>query len=289
MSAIVKSNGGGAGAPLAVSGSVRLDGMADVLRLSEMLARAQGFVPRAFLGQPAAISAAILTGLEMGMGPMESLRSIHMVEGKPTLSADLMLARAIRAGVLIEWARSDNEAATIVLERGGKRHTQTFTMDDARTAELAGKGNWKKYPAAMLRARAISAAMRAFCPDVLGSGVCTPEELEDVPREPAPIRVESSPAPRTSGGKRTLDDLAAPVTTDGEVIEARTADTHVAEVVAMIGNAQTPDDLEAARGVARETAKRVGFSRSQNAEIKRAIDARAEALSAVSVGEEVAS
>jgi hypothetical protein len=55
--------------------------------------------------------------------------------------------------------------------------TVTFTMQDAKTAGLAGKGNWNKYPAAMLLARATSAAVRAACPEVLMGISYTPEEL----------------------------------------------------------------------------------------------------------------
>lgn len=201
MSAIVKS--AAPNSALVVSGNVRLDGVADVFKLASALAQAEGFIPRGLVGKPNAIAAAILTGLELGLGPMEAMRSIHIVEGKPTMSADLMLARAIRAGVRIEWEQCDGEAAILRLERSGMKHRHSFTIGEARAAGLATKDVWKKYAPAMLRARCVSAALRAFAPDVLGAGVYTPEEVEHIeePRRPAPEVVSSKP---------TLDDLAAP-------------------------------------------------------------------------------
>lgn len=201
MSAIVKS---AASAALAVSGNVRLDGVGDVFKLAQALSQAEGFIPRGLVGKPNAIAAAILTGLELGLGPMEAMRSIHIVEGKPTMSADLMLARAIRAGIRIEWEQCDGEAATLKLERSGMKHRHSFTFAEAQRAGLTSKDVWKKYAPAMLRARCVSAALRAFAPDVLGAGVYTPEEvdsIEEPKRAAGPVLVSSKP---------TLDDLAAP-------------------------------------------------------------------------------
>jgi hypothetical protein len=202
--AIVKS---APSAALAVSGQVRLDGVGDVFKLAQALSQAEGFIPRGLVGKPNAIAAAILTGLELGLGPMEAMRSIHIVEGKPTMSADLMLARAIRAGIRIEWEQCDGEAATLKLERSGMKHRHSFTFAEAQRAGLTTKDVWKKYAPAMLRARCVSAALRAFAPDVLGAGVYTPEELEPTSERPStPVLVTSS--------KPTLDDLAAPHSED---------------------------------------------------------------------------
>ena len=176
---------------LAFGGSIRIDSLAEVFRLADRLAEAKGFIPTHLLGNPNGIAAAILTGIELGLGPMEAMRSIHIVEGKPTLAADLMLARAIRAGVKPTWLQSDARLASLKLERPGfAPYTSNFSIDDAKNAGLAGRGNWTKYAPAMLRARAVSAGMRAFCPDVLGSNVYTPDELEAEARAETAQRVE---------------------------------------------------------------------------------------------------
>lgn len=151
----------------------------DVARMSSALAQAKGFVPRDLLGQPHAIAAAIMTGMEIGIGPMQSLRSIYVIDGRPMLSADLLLSLAIRGGVRPQWLHTDAERAHLRLTRAGfEPHEHTFTIAEAKLAGLAGRGNWTKYPAAMLRARCLSAACRAYCPDVIGSGVYVEGEIE---------------------------------------------------------------------------------------------------------------
>jgi hypothetical protein len=166
---------------------------ADVARMARVLSGAQGFVPRDLLGNPNAIAAAIMTGMEIGIGPMQALRSVHVVDGRPTLSAELMLSLAMRAGVRPQWLESTAEVAHLRLTRPGyEAHEQRFSIAEAKQAGLAGKGNWQKYPAAMLRARALSAAMRAWCPDVIGSGVYVEGEIEpEEPREAPSVRVTS--------------------------------------------------------------------------------------------------
>lgn len=162
--------------------------------MAQTLAQAKGFVPRALAGDKHAVLAAILTGAELGLGPMQSLRSIHVVDGKPMLSADLMLALAIRGGVRPQWLESTATIARLRLTRDGfEPHEQRFTLDEAKAAGLAGKDNWRKYPSAMLRARCLSAALRAFCPDVLGAGVYVEGEIE----ERAPHAVHHEPEPPT--------------------------------------------------------------------------------------------
>lgn len=157
---------------LALSGAVRINGFADVFTLAKSLSNARGFVPSQFIGQPDALAAVILTGVELGMGPMEAMRSLHVIEGKPTMSAEAMHARARRAGIKTRWVETSATKATIeVTAPGEKPQVMTFTIEEAKAAGLAGKGNWNKHPAAMLRARATSAAMRAFCPEVLGAGI----------------------------------------------------------------------------------------------------------------------
>jgi hypothetical protein len=158
---------------------VQITSIREVFDLAEQFSRARGFVPDQFIGQPQALAAAMLMGIELGMGPMEALRSIHVIKGKPSMSAEVMLARALRAGIKCVWTRTDDACATLEITRDGvKRAPFSFTMEDAKRAGLAGSDNWKKYPSAMLRARCTSAAMRAHCPDVLGSSVYTPEELD---------------------------------------------------------------------------------------------------------------
>ncbi len=149
------------------------------------IAKARGFVPTAYYDNPPAVLAALMTGAELGIGPMQALRSIHVIEGKPTLSADLMLGLALRAGVRIEWlVNTPTEARARFTRPGFPDHEEHFTIQEANQAGLVGKtrkgepNNWMKYPRAMLRARVVSAALRAWSPDVLGAGAYVAGEIE---------------------------------------------------------------------------------------------------------------
>lgn len=165
--AVVKPEGSAIG----LSGSVRIESMGDVFQLASRLAKARGFVPDAYVDKPEALAAVILTGVELGLGPMQAMREVYVVKGKPSLSATLMLALAQRAGVRVRWVKTDATIATIAVTVPGETEQQmSFSKDDAVAAGLWGQGTWKAYPANMLRARCTSAALRAFCPYVFGGG-----------------------------------------------------------------------------------------------------------------------
>ena len=232
------------GDSLAVSGAVRIDGFGDVARIADVLAKAEGFVPRQYLGRPPAIAAAILTGIELGMGPMESIRAIHIIEGKPTMSAELMLARARRAGVRTRWLETSATVARLAVMVPGDTEWQVmaWTWEDAQRAGVAGKDNWKRHPAAMLRARCTSAAMRAFCPEYLGAGVYESSSGEltgGEPIEAVAVRVEAAPAalPAESSG----DAVAREVEAIRELLEA----------------ADSAEQIQAARGRAKLIGRRL--------------------------------
>ena len=129
--------------------------------------------------------AVMMMGRELGIPPMEAIRNIHPIDGKPTCGASLMGALILRSGGTYSINESTNERCSITFTRrtGGKMYTHEFTIADAKSAGLAGKQNWQKYPKAMLFSRCLSAGARAFMPDVI-SGIYTPEELG------APVKIE---------------------------------------------------------------------------------------------------
>ena len=55
---------------------------ADAEHLAVQIAQTE-FVPASLRGKPAAVMAAMLTGHEVGIGPMMALKQIHVVEGRP--------------------------------------------------------------------------------------------------------------------------------------------------------------------------------------------------------------
>lgn len=133
-------------------------------------------------------------GKELGIPPLQAFSSISVIGGKPSLSAELMLAliyqRVPGAKITIKTpADRQNTECTVSMQRpGGESMDFRFTMEDAKRADLRGTG-WQKYPASMLRARAISAGARAVFPDAI-MGCYTPEEVgelamdENKPPEP---------------------------------------------------------------------------------------------------------
>jgi hypothetical protein len=144
------------------------------------------FVPRGLRGNVAAITAAMLTGREIGIGPMHSLRAIDVIDGKPSLSAELMASLVLRAGHWLWVVESTNDVCTMAGRRSDwpdriPDQTVTWTVDDAKQAGLAGKGNWQKYPRAMLRARATSELCRSVFADVVERVGYVAEELGGEP------------------------------------------------------------------------------------------------------------
>lgn len=159
-------------------------GQPDVIRESWTLAAKisdTDFVPKAFRKKPEAVMAALLTGRELGLGPMTALQRIHVIEGKAGLDAQGMRALALSHGHDLWIIESTPEKCTVGGRRRGSEHEQTvtWTIQEARTAGLAGKGNWKGYPRQMLQARATAEMCRLIAADALGGMAYSSEELED--------------------------------------------------------------------------------------------------------------
>lgn len=155
------------------------DVMPNVIKLSDHIANTE-FVPSGLRGKPAAVAAAVLAGREQGIGPMTSLTHMHVVEGRPTMSAELKRARVLAAGHEIEFAEMTTTRCVVRGRRRGSENwtTVTWTMDDAKRAKLSGKTNWQNHPRRMLQARATSELCDLLFPDVVG-GLPTTEEARD--------------------------------------------------------------------------------------------------------------
>jgi len=139
------------------------------------------FVPESLRGKPAAVAAAILTGREMDIGPMVSLRHIHVIKGRPGQSAELMRALVMRHGHQIRYIDTNDTRCVVEgRRRGDEEWTQvTFTADQARRAKIDLGG----YPEDKLVARATSRLCRRIFPDVVAGMPYTTDELEDLDAE----------------------------------------------------------------------------------------------------------
>lgn len=132
-----------------------------------------------------------------GLHPAAAARDYHIIEGKPSLKADAMLARYLGAGGKIEWLKREAECVSARFSHPSSGSVE-ITWDRARatTAGFWGKKNWQKHPTQMLSARVISEGVRASFPGVV-SGVYTPEEVQDF--EPAaPTSRAAAPQPPVS-------------------------------------------------------------------------------------------
>ena len=176
------------------------------------------FVPKGLRGKVPAILACVMAGRELGLGPMESLNKIDVIDGRPSPSAELMVAMVYRAGHEVYPGAVSEESATAIgircLANGDvRRHTFTFTMEDARRAGLATKNNWKNYPGPMLYWRAVSQLVRMVFPDVMSAfKAYTPDELEQddwEPPDPTLTVAEDGPEPVEA----TIIDRPEPVET----------------------------------------------------------------------------
>jgi len=117
-----------------------------------------------------------------GMHPAIAARDYHVIQGRPTLKADAMLARFQNAGGKVQWdVYTDAEVTGTFSHPQGGSLKLTWTFAQAKSINLTGKDNWKNYPRAMLRARCISEGIRTVYPGCV-VGTYTAEELEEIPK-----------------------------------------------------------------------------------------------------------
>lgn len=155
----------------------------------------------------------------LGIHPMAGLTSIHIIEGKPSLSAGLWASLAREAGHRVRvWTEGEGDSikaiCTIVRSDDPDfEYRVEWTVADMRAAGLENKDNWKKYRRSMLKSRAITECVREACPEVAMGAAYTPEELnpnlavteqgdpidlQQVPTAPvpeAPVSHAETPAP----------------------------------------------------------------------------------------------
>lgn len=154
------------------------------LQFSDYLADSD-MVPKDFKGKPGNCLIAIQWGAELGLKPLQALQNLAIINGRPSLWGDAVIA-LVRSSPLCEYViESDdgNTATCRVKRRGEPEQTRTFSMEDAKAAGLQGKqGPWTQYPKRMRQMRARAFALRDVFPDVL-RGLPVAEEVMDIPTE----------------------------------------------------------------------------------------------------------
>jgi hypothetical protein len=138
----------------------------------------------------------MIKGFELGFSLSASFENIHVIKDKPSLSPKGALAMIYSSpefgGIKItdEVDKGVPTACTVWMKRrNGQEYTVRFTMEDAKRADLVkAESGWSKYPANMLRWRALG-----YCEDIL--------------------------FPDVIGGTKRADEFGADITPDGDVIE----------------------------------------------------------------------
>ena len=163
-------------------------------------------LPTAYRGNAANAFVAAETGAALGLEPLQALASIAVINGRATLSSDLMAAVIRRAGHTLRIVENSPESVTATLIRADDKKfefTVTWDKDKAVKAGLWGqRGPWSQYPTQMLRARAITEVARQGASEALMGMIYSPEDfgatitdtgevieaevIDDTPTKPAP-------------------------------------------------------------------------------------------------------
>ena len=206
------------------------------LTFSNYLAESD-MVPKDFKGKPGNCLIAMQWGAELGLKPLQALQNLAIINGRPSLWGDAVIA-LVRGSPACEYVIEEDDGNTAtckVKRRGEPEQVRTFSMNDAKAAGLSGKqGPWTQYPKRMRQMRARAFALRDVFPDVL-RGMPVAEEVMDTPveRHMGPVEVVEPEkkfypdadfaqnangwAKHVAAGKKTLDGVAAMVATKGEL------------------------------------------------------------------------
>ena len=148
-------------------------------RWQVMTAMAQTFITSGALPETIKTAAQLImvmqAGYEAGMQPLESINAFYIVNGRITMYGDAVTSQVIKHGHTVEWGECDDHQATVTITRGdnGKTMTGKFTMARAiergLTSYADGRPNkfWQKYPANMLKYKALGEIVDFIVPDAL--------------------------------------------------------------------------------------------------------------------------
>jgi hypothetical protein len=194
-------------------------------------------LPKQYHRQPANLLWAISYGQTLGVDPMTAVQSIHVINGRPTASADLIAGLVRRAGHKLRVTGDDRQAVAQIIRADDPGFTfeVTWTWDRAVAAKLTGKDTWKQFPAAMLKARAVTEVARAACSEILQGTIYTPEELgAEVDEDGTPVlrgevvRTDAAPQLQRQAPGQDAWETAAPAPavqqTPPDVVAAGIAD-----------------------------------------------------------------
>lgn len=160
----------------------------EAMDIAEIMSRSQ-LIPKNFQGRPNDVVVAMMWSHTLGIPTVQGLQYIAVINGKPSMYGDGLLAVAMASGQMADFKETfvggdsdDGLTAICTVKRKGLESPiiGQFSVADAKRAGLWGKiGPWKQYPKRMLKMRARAFALRDAFPDIL-SGMGSGEEQEDI-------------------------------------------------------------------------------------------------------------
>lgn len=195
--------------------------------------------PKDYKGKPGNVLIAMQFGAEIGLKPMQSIQNIAVINGRPCVWGDAMIA-LVQANPLCEYVqeRFENGTAFCTVKRRGddKEYVYEFSKEDAKVAGLLSKaGCWTQYPERMLQMRARGFALRDKFSDVL-KGISMKEEVED-------YVIEGVSEEKKADAAKTIDRLIASKSAPSVCFE---------DVHCMMTDASNMEELDHAASFAKE-------------------------------------
>lgn len=160
-----------------------------------------------------------------GIPPIKAVQQYHIIEGKPALKSEAMLARFQAAGGKIRWTERTSQRVSLWLSHPQAGELEvTWDMERAKAAGLAGKNQWRSYPMQMMSARCISEGVRALCPACLG-GFYTPEEERDMAKDEPQPEPQPKPKPKAAEAPKPKAARKAERAVEAEVVPEAPAES----------------------------------------------------------------
>lgn len=202
------------------------------------------FVPKSYRGRREAVLAAILTGQEAGIGPMQAIAGFDVIDGSAKMKPELARALVLAAGHDLWYEDHSATKVTACGKRAGsdKVTKVVWTLDDAKRAGLAGKQNWQRYPRQMLVARATGELCSLIFGDVTkGFSSGGDQELVD---EAPEVAQEATPAVAPEPVARRKRKASTPAQV-AETPPEPLPEDEIEEAEVVEGDPSTPDQRKA--------------------------------------------
>jgi len=188
-------------APTRHTGVLQPSTFAELMQFAKTAA-ASDLMPKDYKGKPENIMIAVQMGSEIGLSPMQAIQNIAVINGRPSVWGDALLALVRsdpRCVDVKEWIEGEGDARTahcVIKRKGASDVAGRFSVADAKRAGLWGKqGPWQQYPDRMQQLRARGFSCRDAFPDRL-KGLISAEEARDIPAEPfSGTTIDAAPDP----------------------------------------------------------------------------------------------